>query len=129
MGQASSIAPTYDIARFQAMELAKIELAGLIEANIASNTESAITSKRLSAEEAQSIVSFVRTSRNTVMQHLGKMMVVMELYRDVKNGKEVMIRIAYNADQSQKEAIEAISCQLELGPEWGEKLGNILEGR
>jgi hypothetical protein len=129
MGQASSIAPTYDIARFQAMELAKIELAGLIEANITSKTENAITSKRLSSEEAQSIVSFVQTSRNTVMQRLGKLMVVMEVYRDVKKGKEVFIRIAYNADQSQKEAIEAISCQLGLSSEWGEKLGNILEGR
>lgn len=129
MGQASSIAPTYDMARMQAMELAKIEMAGLIESNISSKTESAITNKRLSAEEAESIVSVVQTSRNSVMQRLGKMIVVIELYRDVKKGKEVLVRLAYNTEQSQKEAIEAIRCQLELSPEWGEKLGNILEGR
>ena len=50
----------------------------------------------------------------------------MELYRDTKTGKEVMVRVAYDMNKSKKEAIEAIRNKLDLSPEWGEKLGKIL---
>ena len=60
------------------------------------------------------------------MQHLGKVIMVMELYRDTNMGKEVLVRIAYDTNKSKKEAIEAIREQLDLSPEWGQKLGNVL---
>lgn len=126
MGQANSIARTFDAARLQAVELAKLELAGLIETTICSETENAVINKQLSAEEAVSIVEMVQKTKSQVMQRLGKVIMVMELYRDVANGKEVLIRIAYDTNKSKVEAIEAIRNQLDLSPEWGQKLGNIL---
>lgn len=126
MGQAISVARTYDAARMQAMELAKMELAGLIESTISTETENAITNKQLSTEEALSIVEMVQRTKTQVMQQLGKVIMVMELYRDTDLGKEVLIRIAYDTNKSKKEAIEAIRNQLDLSLEWGEKLGNIL---
>lgn len=126
MGQAMSKARTYDAARLQAMELAKLELAGLIESTISTETENAITNRQLSEEEAISIVEMVQKSKSQVMQRLGKIIMVMELYRDTDSGKEVLVRIAYDTNKSKYEAIEAIREQLDLGPEWGKKLGNIL---
>lgn len=126
VGQAISGARTYDAARMQAMELAKMELAGMIESTIATVTENAITNKQISAEEAISIVGMVQQTKSQVLQHLGKVIMVMELYRDTDTGKEVLIRIAYDTNKSKKEAIEAIRKQLDLTPEWGQKLGNIL---
>ena len=126
MGQAISIGRTYDAARMQAMELAKLELASLIESTITIDTENAITNKQLAAEEALSIVEMVQKSKSQVLQRLGKVIVVLELYRDTNQGKEVLVRIAYDTNKSKKEAIEAIRKQLDLGPEWGEKLGGVL---
>ena len=126
MGQAISIGRTYDAARMQAMELAKLELASLIESTITIDTENAITNKQLAAEEALSIVEMVQKSKSQVLKRLGKVIVVLELYRDTNQGKEVLVRIAYDTNKSKKEAIEAIRKQLDLGPEWGEKLGGVL---
>ena len=126
MGQAMSVARTYDAARLQAMELAKLELAGMIESTISTETENAITNRQLSAEEAESIVEMVQKTKSQVMQRLGQVIMVMELYRDVDKGKEVLVRIAYDTNKSKKEAIEEIRRQLDLAPEWGKKLGNIL---
>lgn len=126
IGQAISVARTYDAARIQAVELAKMELAGMIESTIATVTENAIGNKQISTEEAISIVGMVQKTRSQVMQHLGKVIMVMELYRDTNMGKEVLVRIAYDTNKSKKEAIEAIREQLDLSPEWGQKLGNVL---
>lgn len=126
MGQAMSVARTYDAARLQALELAKLELAGMIESTISTETENAITNRQLSAEEAESIVEMVQRTKSQVMQRLGQVIMVMELYRDVDKGKEVLVRIAYDTNKSKKEAIEEIRRQLDLAPEWGKKLGNIL---
>lgn len=126
IGQAISVARTYDAARIQAVELAKMELAGMIESTIATVTENAIGNKQISTEEAISIVGMVQKTRSQVMQHLGKVIMVMELYRDTDMGKEVLVRIAYDTNKSKKEAIEAIREQLDLSPEWGQKLGNVL---
>lgn len=126
MGHASSVARTYDAARMQAMELAKMELASLIETTISSETENAITNKQLSTEEAISIVEMVQRTKSQFTQKLGRVITVMEIYRDTKTGKEVMVRVAYDTNKSKKEAIEAIRNQLDLSPEWGEKLGKIL---
>lgn len=126
MGQAISIGRTYDAARMQAMELAKLELASLIESTITIDTENAITNKQLAVEEVLSIVEMVQKSKSQVLQRLGKVIVVLELYRDTNQGKEVLVRIAYDTNKSKKEAIEAIRKQLDLSPEWGEKLGGVL---
>ena len=126
IGEAISVARTYDAARMQAMELAKIELAGMMESTIATVTENAVTNKQISEEEAISIVGMVQQTKSQVMQHLGKVIMVMELYRDTNKGKEVLVRIAYDTNKSKHEAIEAIRKQLNLTPEWGQKLGNVL---
>lgn len=126
MGQAMSIARTYDAARLQALELAKLELASMIESTISTETENAITNRQLSSEEAESIVEMVQKTKSQVLQRLGQVIMVMELYRDVDKGKEVLVRIAYDTNKSKKEAIEEIRRQLDLAPEWGQKLGNIL---
>ena len=126
MGQAISSGRSYDAARMQALELAKIELASLIETTISSETENAIMNKQLSAEEAVSIVEMVQKTKSQFTQRLGRFIMVLELYRDTNKGKEVLVRIAYDSNKSKKEAIETIRKQLDLSPEWGEKLGEIL---
>lgn len=126
MGEGVSNAKTYDAARMQAKEMAMMQLAGMIETTISVETENAITNRQLSQEEAESIVEMVQKTRSQVMQQLGETIPVMELYRDTKLGKEVLIRLGYDTDKSKKQAIETIRRQLDLSPEWGKKLGDIL---
>lgn len=126
IGQGISNARTYDAARVSAEHAAKVQLAGMIESAISSETENAVMNKLLSQEEAASIIDMVQRSRVQVLQQLGKLESVMELYRDTSLGKEVLVRIAYDTDKSKQAAIEAIRKQLDLSPDWGKKLGNIL---
>ena len=126
LGQGISNARTYDAAKVSAEHAAKVQLAGMIESAIISETENAVVNKLLSQEEAASIVGMVQQSRVQVLQQIGKMELVMELYRDTSLGKEVLIRLAYDTNKSKKAAIEAIRNQLNLSPDWGKKLGDIL---
>ncbi len=126
MAQGVSSARTYDAARVSAEHAAKVQLAGMIESTITSETENAVVNKLLSQEEAASIVDMVQKSRVQVLQQIGKVELVMELYRDTSLGKEVLVRIAYDTNRSKKAAIETIRNELNLSHDWGKKLGDIL---
>lgn len=127
MGEGVGSASTYELAREKAELMAKRQLAGMIETAIAAKTENAIAERLLSLEEAESVMEMVQKTRSLVVQQLGKLEPVMQLYRDTNLGKEVLVRIAYNANNSKRQAIETIRNQLDLPVEWGEKLGTILE--
>lgn len=126
MGEGIGRASTYELAREKAELMAKRQLAGMIETAIAAKTENAIAERLLSPEEAESLMEMVQKTRTLVVQQLGKLEPVMQLYRDTDSGKEVLIRFAYNSNNSKKQAIETIRTQLDLSSEWGEKLGTIL---
>ena len=125
MGEAMSIGENYDAAKMQALELAKQNLAGQIQTEIAALVESTVANKQLAEEEAASVTESVLASKNLISQSLGRVIPVVEVYRDLPNkNKEVLVRIAYNHDMAMESAKKVIRKDLE---EKGSKLHDQLD--
>lgn len=128
MAEAMSIGQNYDAAKMQALELAKQNLAGQIQTEVTAIIENTVGNEQLEAEEASSIVKTIAASKNIISQSLGRVIVVTEAYRTLENkNKEVLVRVAYNAQAAKKSAIEAIKKELkEEGNELHGKLDAIM---
>ena len=125
MGEAMSIGETYDAAKMQALELAKQNLAGQIQTEITALVENTVANKQLAEEEAASIAETVLASKNLISQSIGRVIPVVELYRDLPNkNKEVLVRIAYNHNMAMEAAKKIIRKDLE---EKGNKLHDQLD--
>ena len=125
IGDAMSSGNTYDAARMQALELAKTNLAGLIQTEVTALIESTVANEQISTDEAESIVRTVQASKNLIVQRLGRVFTVMECYRQVNN-KTLQVRatIAYNAKMAMDETKAVIKKQLE---EKGQELHDQLD--
>ena len=125
MGEAMSIGENYDAAKMQALELAKQNLAGQIQTEITALIENTVANNQMRGEDAVSITQSVLASKNLISQSIGRTIPVVEAYRtkNTKN-KEVLVRIAYNADMAKEVAKKAIRKDLE---EKGNKLHEQLD--
>ena len=128
MGEAMSIGENYDAAKMQALELAKQNLAGQIQAEVTALVENTIANKQLSNEQAASITQSVQSSKSLISQRIGRTISVVETYRVVSNGnKEVLVRIAYNSQMAREAAKNAIREDLEQkGENLHEQLDELL---
>lgn len=114
MSEAMSIGQNYDAAKIQAMELAKMNLAGLLQTQIAALTESTVANEQLTSEQAVSITKSVTASKSAISQKLGRVITVIECYRTLSNkNKEVRIQIAYNQQMAFEAAAAVIKQDLE----------------
>lgn len=128
MGEAMSIGENYDAAKMQALELAKQNLAGQIQTEVTALIENTVANKQLAAEQAASITETVMASKNLISQSIGRVIPVVECYRDKKNkNKEVRLMIAYNSKMAMEAAKETIREQLEQkGQNLHEQLDTVL---
>lgn len=116
MAEAMSIGETFDAAKMQAMELAKQNLAGQIQTEVAALVENSVANKQLSQEEAASVTKSIAAGRTLIIQSLGRVIPVVEVYRPLKNkNKEVLVRLAYNSDMAKAAAKAAVRRNLESG--------------
>lgn len=128
MGEAMSIGENYDAAKMQALELAKQNLAGQIQTEVTALIENTVANKQLQPEEAASVVQSVSAGKNLISQSIGRVLTVVEVYRTVSNkNKEVLVRIAYNAEMAKAAAKQAVREELEKkGEELHDKLDKLL---
>lgn len=128
MGEAMSIGENYDAAKMQALELAKQNLAGQIQTEVTALIENTVANKQLAAEQAASITETVMASKNLISQRIGRVIPVVECYRDKKNkNKEVRLMIAYNSKMAMEAAKETVREQLEQkGQKLHEQLDTVL---
>ena len=128
MGEAMSIGENYDAAKMQALELAKQNLAGQIQAEVTALIENTVANKQLAQEQAASITQSVQSSKSLISQRIGRMIPVIETYRVVSNGnKEVLVRMAYNSQMARQAAKNAIREDLEKkGEDLHEQLDELL---
>lgn len=128
MGEAMSIGENYDAAKMQALELAKQNLAGQIQTEVTALIENTVANKQLAAEQAASITETVMASKNLISQRIGRVIPVVECYRDKKNkNKEVRLMIAYNSKMAMEAAKETVREQLEQkGQDLHEQLDAVL---
>ncbi len=125
MTDAMSIGENYDAAKMQALELAKQNLAGLIQTEITALVEGTVANKQLAAGEAASIVETVSASKNIISQSIGRILTVTECYRKAENkNTEVLVRVAYNHKMAMEQAKQAIRQELEKK---GDKLHDQLD--
>ncbi len=126
-GEAAAIGGTKIAAKNQAMEAAKLELAGKIESNIAALTEQSIANEQLTQEEAASITETVTAAKNIITQKLGRVIVLFEAYKDMGRNVEALVRIAYNQDMALEMTKETIRDELRKKSEdLHKKLDNLL---
>lgn len=113
MGEAMSIGENYDAAKMQALELAKQNLAGLIQTEVTALVENSVANKQLGAEEAASLTQSIMGAKNLISQSIGRTIIVMECYRVKSNkNKEVLVRIAYNGAMAKAAAKRAVQDEL-----------------
>ena len=126
-GEAAAIGGTKIAAKNQAMEAAKLELAGKIESNIAALTEQSIANEQLTQEEAASITETVTAAKNIITQKLGRVIVLFEAYKNMGKNVEALVRIAYNQDLALEMTKETIRDELRTKSEdLHKKLDNLL---
>lgn len=115
----------YDAAKIQALELAKQNLAGQIQTEVTALIESTVANEQMDQGEAASVTRSVMASKNLISQSLGRVIPVVEVYRDVnRNDKEVLVRIAYSQKMAKAAAKKAVKKELE---ERGDELHNKLD--
>lgn len=127
MAEAMSIGENYDAANMQALELAKQNLAGKIQTEITALIENTVANEQLDAGKASSITKTVSASKNLISQSIGRMIPVVEVYRNSNKNKEVNVRIAYNAEMAKQAALKVIKQELEKkGEDLHEQLDKIM---
>lgn len=128
MGEAMSIGENYDVAKMQALELAKQNLAGQIQTEVTALIKNSVANQQLANEDASSLTQSIMGAKNLISQNIGRTITVMECYRIKTNkNKEVLVRIAYNGAMAKAAAKRAIQEELnEKGEEIHKKLDEIL---
>lgn len=118
IGDAMSPGATYDAAKMQALELAKTNIAGMIQSEVTALIESSIGNEQISQADAESIANTVSASKNLIMQRLGQTVTVVECYRPLpNNGVEVRLTLAYNAKSAIENTKDIVMKQLEVKSE------------
>ncbi len=113
MSTQSAISTNYTAAQMQAMNSAKLDIAGQIETQVHQIIESKIATNELTPGEAASVNSYVSASKNVITNTLGRVIKFIEFYRTLKNGNtEVMVTVGYNSDLATKEALKALKKNL-----------------
>ena len=79
--------------------------------------------------DAASLTQSVMASKNLISQTIGRVVPIVETYRQVKgNNLEVLVRIAYSIDMAKKVARDAVRKDLEQkGDELHNKLDELLD--
>jgi hypothetical protein len=125
MAEAMSVGGNYDAAKMQSLELAKQNLAGQIQTEVTALIENTVANEQLDKGDAASITRSVMASKNLISQRIGRVVPVVETYREIDNGnKEVLVRIAYSMDMAKTIAKNAIKEELEAR---GDSLYNKLD--
>ena len=114
MGEAMSIGTNYDGAKMQALELAKQNLAGNIQTEVAALANNSVSNEQLTNEQAATITKTISESKSLIVQSLGRTVIIVEAYRTLNNkNKEVLVRIAYSYEMAMQASQKAIIDELE----------------
>lgn len=100
-------------AKLQATEAAKLELAGTLATNVAALIENNIANSQINTKDAASVTKTVAASKNIIAQELGRVINLVELYKNIGKNIEANVRIAYNSEMAMDMAKKVIRKSLE----------------
>lgn len=113
IGDAMSVGENFDGAKFQATELAKLDVAGKIASDITAIIDSQVANKQLEPSEAATLAETVGASKNLISKRLGAVIPLMECYRILPNkNTEVRVMVGYSNALAKKVVKEAIQEEL-----------------
>ncbi len=97
----NAVAESKTAGEMQAIEMGKLQLAGLIETNVSSLISGNIGNAQLSTEDAASVTEIVQSSKNIIATQLGYVNPFFKLHKDIGKDKiEVQVRLFYDVRQS-----------------------------
>jgi hypothetical protein len=126
----NAVAETKSAAEMQAIELGKLQLAGLIQTNFGSLISANVGNAQLSTQDAASVTQIVQSAKNTIAMELGYVDPSFKLFREIGKDKvEVQVRLFYDVKQSleiaKKVVREELKDKLKINEEQLEKLMDI----
>ena len=127
-GNAVSVGGTKIASKNQAIEAAKLELAGKLETNVVALVENSFANNQITQDEAASLTKTVTGSKNIISQKLGRVIVLFEAYRDMGQNAETSVMIAYNNEMAMEVVKQTLREELEDdADEIHKKLDQILD--
>ncbi len=109
----NAVAETKTAAEMQAIEMGKLQLAGLIETNMNSLISANVGNAQLSTKDAASVTEIVQSAKNLIAMQLGYVNPEFKLYRDLKDNKvEIQVRLFYDVKQSLEIAKKVVRKEL-----------------
>jgi hypothetical protein len=109
----NAVAETKSAAELQAIELGKLQLAGLIQTNMSSLISANVGNAQLSTQEAASVTEVVQSAKNIIAMELGYVDPSFKLYKNIKKDKiEVQVRLFYDTKQSLEIAKKVVRQEL-----------------
>ncbi|MBA4321701.1 MAG: hypothetical protein C0408_02675 [Odoribacter sp.] len=97
----NAVAESKSAGEMQAIELGKLQLAGLIQTNMSSLISANIGNAQLSTQEAASVTEIVQSAKNIIAMELGYVDPSFKLFRNIGKDKiEVQVRLFYDVRQS-----------------------------
>ena len=127
IGEAMSYGSIYDAAKMQATELAKQNLAGKIQTEITALIENTVANEQIGKDAANSIAKSIMANKNLIVQSIGRVIPLVEVYREKPNGYDVRVYIAYNSKMAKAAAKKAAGEELaKQGEDMQQKLDEIL---
>lgn len=125
VAEGMSVGKSYDAAKMQALEVAKLRLAETMESEIGALIDSDLANNQYDPEDAESRSETVMVGKTKIKQSLGRVVPVVECYRTLPNrNKEVLVQIAYDAKQLHSAARQAMQQELK---EHGQRLRSELD--
>lgn len=123
-----SVGETQIAAKLQATEAAKLELAGTLATNVAALIENNFANVGLNTEEAASVTKTVAAAKNIIAQEIGRIITIVEVYKDINKNIEANVRIAYNSEMAMEMTKKVVRQQLEEETNiLKEKLENLMK--
>lgn len=109
----NGVAESKSVAEMQAVELGKLQLAGLIETNINSLVSANLGNAQLSKDEAASVTEIVQSAKNLIQVELGYVNPAYKIYREVgEKNIECQVKLFYDRKQSMDIAKKVVRKEL-----------------
>ena len=105
-GQAMSVGENFDAAYTQAGALAKTDIAGKVETLVMGNVKSHVDNGQLSKKQAASVTETISSSKSTIAQHLGQVIMPVTFYRELDNGNVEVRVMSYYSKVSAEEIVK-----------------------
>ena len=113
IGTAISKGRSIDAAKLQANELARLNLAGNIQVEMAGLIENSIGNQQNDGE-ASSLVQTIGNSQTLINQNIKRTQTIAEMYRNLPDGTvEVQVSLAYSMNEAKAAVRQAVAEQLQ----------------